>query len=60
MEDLKEINRNLATDKDVVKQEKELLEDKCSRLTEELNTLKDRFNAKYKPWNDSILHVDTL
>tara|TARA_B110000285_G_scaffold222847_1_gene277528 strand:+ start:904 stop:1086 length:183 start_codon:yes stop_codon:yes gene_type:complete len=49
MDDLKEINRNLATDKDVVKQEKELLEDKCSRLQDELSTLKDRFNAKYKP-----------
>lgn len=49
IEDLKEVNRSLATDKDMVKQEKELLEDKCTRLKEELNQLKDRFNAKYKP-----------
>lgn len=49
VEDLKEINRSLATDKDIVKQEKELLDDKCTRLKEELNSLKDRFNAKYKP-----------
>ena len=49
VEDLKEINRSLATDKDIVKQEKELLDDKCTRLKAELNSLKDRFNAKYKP-----------
>lgn len=49
IDDLKEVNRSLATDKDMVKQEKELLEDKCTRLKEELNQLKDRFNAKYKP-----------
>lgn len=49
LEDLKEINRNLAQDKDLIKQEKELLEDKCTRQMDELNQMKDKFNAKYKP-----------
>ena len=49
LEEIKEINKNLAADRDIVNQDKELLQEKCSRLADELGTLKDKLHAKYKP-----------
>jgi len=50
MEEIKEINKNLAADRDAVNLDKELLQEKCTRLVEELTGLKDKFHAKFKPW----------
>jgi len=41
IEEIKEINKNLAVDRDIIHQDKELVQEKCSRLVEELNGLKD-------------------
>ena len=49
MEEIKEINKNLAADRDAVNLDKELLQEKCSRLADELTGLKDKFHAKFKP-----------
>lgn len=49
MEEIKEINKNLAADRDAVNLDKELLQEKCTRLVEELTGLKDKFHAKFKP-----------
>lgn len=49
IEEIKEINKNLTADRDIVHQDKELLQEKCSRLNEELSSLKDKFHAKFKP-----------
>jgi FtsZ-binding cell division protein ZapB len=49
MEEIKELNKSLAMDRDIVNQDKELLQEKCTRLTEELSGLKDKFHAKFKP-----------
>ena len=49
LEEIKEINKSLAADRDIVNQDKELLQEKCTRLVEELNGMKDKFHAKFKP-----------
>jgi hypothetical protein len=49
IEEIKEINKNLIVDRDLVNQDKELIHEKCTRVVEELNGLKDQFHAKFKP-----------
>ena len=45
-DELKDMQRSLKTDRDVVKQEKVILEEKVNRQNEELINLKDQLNAK--------------
>lgn len=47
-DELKDMQRSLKTDRDVVKQEKAILEEKVGRQNEELINLKDQLNAKFK------------
>jgi archaellum component FlaC len=49
LEELKETYKNLAMDRDMVNQDRDLLQEKCTRLLEELTSLKDKFHAKFKP-----------
>lgn len=48
MDDLKEVQKNLAVDRDIINQEKEILQERTSALNEDLVNLKDQMNAYSK------------
>lgn len=41
MDDLKEIQKNLAVDRDIIKQEKEILQERVQTQNEDLMSMKD-------------------
>lgn len=45
MDDLKEIQKNMAVDRDIIKQEKEILQERVQAQNEELMNMKDQMNA---------------
>lgn len=41
MEELKEVQKNLAVDRDIINQEKEILQERASAQHDDLNSMKD-------------------
>ena len=49
LEDMKQTQKNLVADRDIVKQEKQILDERIKRQNDEVTNLKDKLHAKYKP-----------
>ena len=48
MDELKEIQKNLAVDRDIINQEKEILQERAQNLNDDLTNMKDQVNALTK------------
>ena len=48
MDDLKEIQKNLAVDRDIIKQEKEILQERVQTQNDDIMSMKDQMNAYTK------------